>query len=296
MTSEPGGAGRVPFGVTGATGQIGSLVASRLAAAGVRQRLVVRDPARAPELPDTEVAQAQYHDADAMLAALTGVRTLLLVSASESADRITEHLTAVEAARRAGVARVVYTSFLGAGPQATFTLARHHWATEEALRVSGMAYTFLRDSMYADFLPMMASAQDRTIRGPAGDGRVGLVARADVAEVAAAVLLADGEHDGRAYDLTGPEAIGLRQAADLLTELTGRPVRYVSETLREAYRSRQQYGAPEWEVEGWVTSYSAIATGELAQVSDDVPVLTGHPATSLRVLLTAHPELYAHLA
>ncbi len=297
MTGRTGAApGTVPFAVTGATGQIGSRVADRLATAGVRQRLVVRDASRAPALPGGDVAVAQYRDGAAMRATLTGVHTLLLVSAAESADRVHEHLTAVEAARLAGVRRVVYTSFLGAGPESTFTLARHHWATEEALRASGMAYTFLRDSMYADSIPVMAAAQDRTIRGPAGHGRVGAVARDDVADVAAAVLLADGAHDGRTYDVTGPAAISMQDVADLLTELTGRPVRYVAETLEEAYRSRETYGAPDWEVEGWVTSYAAIATGEIAVVSDTVPLVAGHPATSARDLLTRHPELYAHLA
>ncbi len=299
MSGGQGVAEAVPFGVTGATGHIGRGVADRLAAAGVRQRLVVRDPARAPALPGATVARAQYRDGDAMEAALTGVHTLLLVSAGESADRVTEHLTAVDAARRAGVRRVVYISFLGAGPQSTFTLARHHWATEEALRASGMAATFLRDSMYADFIPFMASGEDRTIRGPAGDGRVAPVARDDVCDVAAAVLLADGApegaHDGRTYDLTGPQAVTMQDAADLLTEVTGRPVRYVAETLEEAYRSREKYAAPSWEVEGWVTSYSAVAAGELAVVSGDVETISGHPATGLRDLFARHPELYAHL-
>ncbi len=295
MPGKRGVAGAVPFGVTGATGHIGAGVAHRLAAAGVRQRLVVRDPRRAPTLPGATVAQAQYRDGDAMRAALTGVDTLLLVSAAESADRVTEHLTAVEAARRAGVRRVVYTSFLGAGPQSTFTLARQHWTTEEALRASAMAVTFLRDSMYADFIPFMASGEDRTIRGPAGDGRVATVARDDVCDVAAAVLLADGTHDGRTYDLTGPQAVTMQEAADLLTEVTGRPVGYVAETLEEAYRSREKYGAPSWEVEGWVTSYAAVAAGELAVVSRDVETISGHPATGLRDLFARHPELYAHL-
>jgi NAD(P)H dehydrogenase (quinone) len=295
MSSDPGQAGTVPFAVTGATGQVGSRVAQRLADAGVRQRLVVRDPSRAPDLPGSEVAVAEYRDGESVQQAFAGVDTLFLVSAGESADRVNEHLTAVEAARRAGVRRVVYTSFLGAAPQATFSLARHHWATEEALRASGMAYTFLRDSMYADFLPLMVSAQDRTIRGPAGDGRVSAVARDDIADVAAAVLLADGAHDGRTYDVTGPEAFTLAHAAEILGGFTGRPVHYVAETLPEAYRSREIYGAPDWEVEGWVTSYAAIAAGDLATVSDTVPAVAGHPATSLVELLTRRPELYAHL-
>ena len=290
-------AATVPYAVTGATGQIGSRVARRLAAAGAEQRLIVRDPSRVPTLPGVEVATAQYRDGDAMRAALTGVDTLFLVSAAESADRVFEHLTAVRAAAAAGVRRVVYLSFLGAAPQATFTLARHHWATEEALRATGLEFTFLRDSLYADSLPAMTSAEDRTIRGPAGQGLVGVVARDDVCDVAAAILLADGQHDhdGRTYDLTGPEAITLDQAADAISAATGRPVHFHNETTAEAYQSRDRYDAAVWEVDGWVSSYLAIAAGELAAVTDTVSRLTGHPAMSFADLLRRRPELSGHL-
>ena len=155
--------------VTGSTGALGGRVAARLAAAGVRQRLVVRDPARAPDLPNVEIAQATYDDADALREAFAGTDAVFLVSAAEHPDRVRQHLTAVDAVAAAGVDRVVYTSFLGAAPDATFTLARHHWATEERLREHDLAYTALRDSMYLDFLPFMAGAEG-VIRGPADDG------------------------------------------------------------------------------------------------------------------------------
>src|SRR5215510_4620734 len=123
--------------VTGSTGGLGSRVARRLAERGVAQRLVVRDPARAPELPGATVVSADYGDGEAMRAALAGVRTLLLVSATETEDRIARHLSAVDAAAAAGVSHIVYVSFYGAAPDATFTLARHHWRTEEAVRATG---------------------------------------------------------------------------------------------------------------------------------------------------------------
>jgi uncharacterized protein YbjT (DUF2867 family) len=114
---------------------------------------------------------------------------------------------------------------------------------------------------------------------------VAAVARDDVAAVAAAVLADPGAHAGAAYELTGPEALSLAEAAALITEVTGTPTRYVEETVPEAYASRAAYGAPDWEVDAWVSTYTAIAAGEVAQVSDVVPRLTGRPATSLRDLL-----------
>jgi uncharacterized protein YbjT (DUF2867 family) len=270
--------------VTGATGVVGGQVARALAAAGVPTRLVVRDPARAPELAGSEVAVATYGDGDAVARALSGQRTVFMVSAAEDERRRADHLTFVAAAHEAGVERIVYLSFLGAAPDATFTLARDHWATEEAIRATGVAFTFLRDSLYADYLSYFVG-EDDTLRGPAGDGRLSAVAQADAAAVAAAVLIQGSAHDGVTYDVTGPEALTLQEAADLISAAWGRPVRYVDETLDEAYASRAHYGAPQWQVDAWVSTYTAIAAGELAPVSDTVPRLTGRPAVSLAELL-----------
>jgi uncharacterized protein YbjT (DUF2867 family) len=222
-----------------------------------------------------------------MRAALAGVSTLLLVSASESADRVAQHLTAVAAAAEAGIRRIVYTSFLGASADSTFTLARHHWQTEEAIRATGIPYTFLRDSLYLDVFAYFVGA-DGVIRGPAGDGRVGVVARDDVADVAVEALLHPG-HEGQTYNLTGPAALSVTDIAAALARATGRDIRYEPETLDEAYASRAHFGAPDWEVAGWVTSYAAIATGELDVVTDDVERVTGHPARGLADYLAAYP-------
>jgi uncharacterized protein YbjT (DUF2867 family) len=277
--------------VTGSTGALGGRVAARLAAAGVRQRLVVRDPARAPELPNVEIAQATYDDGDALGDAFAGTDAVFLVSAAEHPERVRQHLTAVDAVAAAGVERVVYTSFLRASPDATFTLARHHWATEERLREHDLAYTALRDGMYLDFLPFMAGAAG-VIRGPAGDGRVAMVARDDIADVAVAVLLGDG-HERATYDITGAALHTMAEYAAELAEVSGRGVTFQDETIEQAWQSRASYGAPDWEVEGWITSYTSIASGELAVVSDTVARLAGHPPTTLRELVERDPSLVA---
>jgi uncharacterized protein YbjT (DUF2867 family) len=283
------------IGVTGATGGLGGRVARQLAERGIEQRLVVRDAARAPALPGAEVAVSpDYGDGEAMRRALEGVDTLFLVSASEDPDRMKLHRSAVDAAAAAGVERVVYTSFLAAAPDTTFTFGRDHFHTEEHIRASGMRHTFLRDSIYLDYVPFFASA-DGVIRGPAGSGRVGAVARDDVADTAVAALL-DPQHDGRAYEVTGREAYTLAEAAQILTHVSGREVVYVEETLEEARASRAPSGAPDWEIEGWVTSYAVIADGSLDVVTDTVERLAGHPPMTLPEFLAAHPESWAHLA
>lgn len=276
--------GMTALALTGSTGRLGGRIASRLAAAGATQRLLVRDPVRAPQLPGSEVAIAELADTEDVRRALEGVETLLMVSGSETEDRVSRHRAFIDAAAAAGVGHLVYTSFVGASPDATFTLVSDHWATEEHLKASGLRYTVLRDSLYSDFLPFMVG-EDDALRGPAGDGRVAAVTQDDIADAATAVLLSPAAHADRTYDLTGPQAFTLGEAAEMLTIGLGREIRYVPETLEEAYDSRQVYGAPDWQVEAWVTTYTAIAAGELAQVSGDVELLTGHPAMSLADLL-----------
>jgi NAD(P)H dehydrogenase (quinone) len=267
--------------ITGASGRLGGRVARLL---GDGTRLVVRDPARAPEF-SSDGAVASYSDFDAVRRALTGADVVLMVSGAEAPDRVAQHRNFVDAAVAAGAGHLVYTSFVGAAPDAVFTLGRDHWATEEHIRASGLPFTFLRDNLYADFLPMMAG-EDGVIRGPADDGRAALVAQDDIASAAAAVLRSFPSHAGKTYDLTGPAAVTLTEAAAIVSEVTGRPTRFHNETLAEAYASRASYGAPDWQVEAWVSTYTSIASGELAAVSDDVPLLTGRPATSLRELLS----------
>ena len=279
--------------VTGATGAIGGRVARSLAADGAELRLVVRDPARAPDLR-AEVAQGEYGDGTAMRAAFDGVTTLFLVSAAEHPERVRLHTAAVDAAVAAGVQRMVYLSFVAAAPDSTFTFARDHWATEQHIVTTGLRHTFLRDAIYADFLPGLVRA-DRTIRGPAGDGAFTPVAQDDIAAVATAVLRSD-DYDGVRLDVTGPERLTMTDVAAVLSDVAARPVVYVEETVEEAYASRASYGAAAFEVDGWVSTYTAIASGELDVLSDDVRAVTGRDPISLRALLDEHPELIQHLA
>ena len=274
----------MPLAITGSTGNVGGRVARLLAARQVEQRLLVRSPVKAPSLPQTEVVQASYADQDAVRRALTGVDVALMVSGSESEDRLAEHRSFVDAAAEAGVRHLVYTSFYGAAADATFTLARDHHHTEQHIERSGMSWTFLRDNLYLDFFPMLAG-EDGVLRGPADDGRVAAVAQDDIAAVATAVLLDPTSHEGRTYDLTGPEAITLSEAAGTMSRILGRDYSFRDETLEEAHASRASYGVPDWQVEAWVSTYTAIASGELSGVTGDVERVTGRAPLSLADVL-----------
>ena len=271
MTHQP------TIAITGVTGKIGGAVATELQDLAPRLRLLVRNPSRAPRL-EGQLAVADYSDAAASREALAGVNVLFMVSAGESPERVQQHEVFVDAAAAAGVKHIVYTSFLGAKPDATFTLARDHWYTEQHIRESGIAWTFLRDSFYLDFFPEVVD-ENGVIRGPAGNGRE------DVARSATAVLRNPAPHAGCAYDMTGPQALSLNDIARIIGEVWGKQVTYQDESLEEAYASRAHYGAPGWEVDAWVSTYTAIASGELDVISDSVQSLTGRPPLSLAELL-----------
>jgi uncharacterized protein YbjT (DUF2867 family) len=275
--------------ITGSTGGLGGMVARQLADVGQAQRLLVRDAGRTPDLEGADPLVFSYADPDSARQVLEGVKVLFMVSAAEAEDRLQQHYTFIDAAAAAGVQHVVYTSFYGAAPDATFTLARDHFATEQRIRASGMDFTFLRDNFYLDFLPLLAG-EDGVIRGPAGNGLVSAVSREDIARCAVAVLRDPALHVGTTYNLTGPEEITLARAADILTAKTGRTVTYHPETVEEAYASRASYGAPPWQVDAWVSTYTAIAAGEMAGLSPDVHALTGRDPLSLAGFL-AQPQL-----
>jgi NAD(P)H dehydrogenase (quinone) len=311
--------------VTGATGQIGGRVASRLSGLGVKQRLIVRDSARAPHLPGAEIVQASsYADAAAMGRALTGIETLFLVSARDrfgvaqmSAknhlpppvyDRLQQQITAIDSAAAVGVKRIVYLSMMNAAADATFILAHDHFYTEEHIRSLGIGFTFLRPALYMDNVPQSVSS-DYVIRVPAGEGKAAWVARDDIADCLVSVLTGNA-HDGFTYDITGPQALTMSETAEALSRVAGCAITYQSQTPHEARTGRltsrlEKYeaerraltghGLNEYEVEVFVTHFLQIATGELASVSDAVPRLTGHPAISLSSFLEKNPESYRHL-
>jgi NAD(P)H dehydrogenase (quinone) len=271
--------------LTGVTGAVGGRVAALLT--GRPLRLLARDPARAPHVEGAETVAFDYADRDSLTAGLEGVDVLFFVSGAESAQRRRHHRNVVDAAREAGVGHVVYTSFAGASPDATFTLGRDHADTEAAIHEAGLTATLLRDNLYSDLLPFFAD-DTGTIVGPAGDGRVAAVARADVAATAAAVLREPARHAGRTYTLTGPEALTMAELAARAGAALGRPLRFVDQTVQEAYaqRAADYPGTPDWQLDAWVSTYVAIRDGSLAEVTGDVERLTGRPPLTIEQALT----------
>jgi len=277
---------RLPtLGVTGSTGALGGIVARALASEGVEQRLLARSPSRAPALDGAVAVPSTYADRDASVRALDGVTTLFMVSGTEAIDRLDQHRTFVDAAVAAGVQHIVYTSFAGAASDSIFTHGRDHYWTEEHIKAAGLTYTFLRDNFYLDFMADLVG-DDGVIRGPAGGGRVAAVARADIARVATCVLTDPAAHENVTYEPTGSEALTMTDVAAVISAARGTPVTFHNESIDEAYESRRKWNAPDWLLDAWVSTYTAIAAGEVERVTDDVASITGRQPLTLRDLLT----------
>jgi NAD(P)H dehydrogenase (quinone) len=259
--------------ITGASRHLGRAVAARLEGADLV--LLTRTPENLPG-----ARRADFDDPDSLAEAFAGVDRLLLISAVDLERRAAQHRAAIDAAVAAGVRHVVYTSVANPVEDNPAAVVPSHRATEEALRASGMAWTFLRNSIYADYqAPVVAQARaSGQLVTSIGDGGIAFVAREDCAAVAAAVLAQDG-HEGRAYDITGPEAVG----AAGLAELAGAEVVQVDdETLIAGMVAA---GVPESGARVLASFHRAGREGYLGSVSSAVQALTGSPPRSLREVI-----------
>jgi NAD(P)H dehydrogenase (quinone) len=275
--------------VTGATGHVGRLLAEELARRGEPMRLLVRDPARAPQLPGAEVVHADYGDPASVAAALGDGDRVFMVSLHEGPERrVPLHRSFVEAATAAGVAQIVYLSFLNAGPDAIFIHARSHGATEAMLRESGVAWTSIRNGMYADHIAGWFDP-DGVAREPVGGARISFSYRPELAEAIAIVLTEPG-HEEKVYDVTTPEAVTLGELAEIATEVTGAEYRYEPAPLEDWVARWKALGRDGWELDSGLTSFQAHVAGELDVVSDDFRRLTGRDPLTIRELIARQVE------
>ena len=273
--------------VSGASGQFGRRVAQFLLDNDTPDVvLVTRTPDALADL-DAEVRRADFDDPATLEAAFAGGHRLLLVSLPVIGARVPQHKAAIEAARRAGVGQIAYTSIVNPGPENPAAVAAEHLETEQAIEASGLAYTFLRNSIYADLQPSSAQAAIASGRlvTNAGTGRTGYVTREDCAAVAAAVLTGDG-HEGQAYDVTGPEALNADDLARLYSELGGTPVEVVHvDDAAYAAGLVEHAGMPPALAEIYATFGAATRSGVLDVTTDVVERLTGRAPANIRSVL-----------
>lgn len=280
--------------MTGASGHLGRRVAEHLLERIDRSQLVLltRTPDTLVEYVERGVAvrHADFDEPATLVDAFSGAERALLISALDFERRSGQHAAAIEAAKASGVRHVVYTSIPEpeGNPAAA---APSHLATEVAARDSGLAWTFLRNSLYADFqVPVVAQAiASGQLVTSADEGRVAYVGRDDCAAAAAAVLTQD-DHEGKTYDITGPEAIGPKDVAALAAEIGRRPVEVVSVDDDALVAGMIEAGVPEAAARIGLSFVVAAREGFLERVTSAVEDLTGKAPTSLRDVVLAARE------
>ena len=244
--------------VIGATGAIGSQLVPQLIQAGQPVRVFTRNPEKAAKFGSTvEVAVGNLDDEQSLIRAMQGVDRFFLITSSTQQDK-----NALAAAKQAGTAHVVKISTQEAGWTPVEGHGHWHKEREDLIRASGLAWTFLRPTMYMNFalswIPSIRS--ENAIYSAAGDGKLGPVDPWDVAAVAKAALTGPG-HENVAYELTGPELLSFAEMASVLAMVTGRPVRH--HTMSDAQQGEvfSKMGLPKYTVDGLVETFTLIREG-----------------------------------
>ncbi|MBO2012135.1 NmrA family NAD(P)-binding protein [Hymenobacter negativus] len=278
--------------VTGATGRLGRLVIAALLQHQPASKIValVRDLDKAADLKaqGVHVRRAHYHHYDDLVAAFAGVDKILLVSAVAFTDRVVQHQNVIRAAVAAGVGHLFYTSIQRDSAFVMTEVTVSDLETESCLKSSGLTYTILRMTYYAEGLRVLLGPQvlQTGVNVPAGTGRVTFATLADLGAATAAALLGEG-HENEEYTLTGPKAYSFDDVAQLLSELAGRPIAYTDVPL-EAYVAQkiaEGFSAP---VANFFAQWAAaMKQGMLATPDPTLERLLNRPATPLRTFLGA---------
>jgi NAD(P)H dehydrogenase (quinone) len=285
--------------VSGASGQLGSLVIDELIARQVAPEnliLVSRTPdtdhLRGYAARGASVRFGDFNQPESLEAAYRGGTRMLLISINGGGgDRPELHKVAIDAAARVGVKQIAYTSYVNAELNEDSAIAVDHRRTERLLQESGVAWTLLRNQIYANGLIDQAVqiVRDGRYVTHTPDARVAYVTREDCAAAAAAVLATPG-HENKAYNITGPDAIGPRELVAWASEISGKPVEVV--VLSEAdYRAQlAASGMPPAAIDGTISFAAELDSEFLREPSTAVADLTGRPATSVRALLTQNRD------
>lgn len=279
--------------ITAASGKLGQFVADALAGKGLAAtvRLAARSPSKlaAYKAKGFEVVAADYEDPASLKAALTGADTLLLISSmGPNEARIAQHHNAIEAAKAAGVKRIVYTSATNPSNSSLFDWAKAHVATEAELKASGIAYTILRDNSYfSNNDALFAGAKESGVLPfPGIAAKVAYVSHEDVAAAIVGALTGTG-HDNKTYEIAGAQATSAIELAAILSELTGKEIKALDVPLSAFEDQFRAMGLPEFVVTGVTSFYAALGAGEYAATSGDVELLAGRPSTTARAYLAS---------
>jgi uncharacterized protein YbjT (DUF2867 family) len=271
----------MPVLVTGATGNTGSALLTRLAKRGTTVRAMVRQQSDAAKLPEGVTAVvADFDDAESLAAALHGIgRAYLVTPSSEQAQA--QQLRFADLAVQAGVQHLVVLSQLAAAEHSPVRFLRYHAAVERHVQNLGIDYTFLRPNLYFQGLLAFSGSivADNRFYAPIGEARVSAVDVRDIAAVAAAALTETG-HERQTYTLTGPTALTHTEIAAALSTALGRAITFV-DVSPDAFARSLEGNLPPWQIAGLLEDYAHYGRGEAATITPIIEQVTGEPPTDL---------------
>ena len=277
--------------ITGATGQLGSIVIEKLLLQTEANNIValVRNPAKAAHLTaqNIEVREFDYDRPETLVPALSGIDKLLLISANEVGRRTPQHKAVIDAAKVAGVPYLAYTS-LHRADTSPLGLAQEHRETEKLIQDSGITYTFLRNNWYSEnYLAGVAhTIEIGTLFGAAQDGRISSASRIDYAEAAAKVLTSTG-HDNQTYELAGSQSFSLSELATLIGQVASKNINYQNLSAEEYTQALTQAGLPAGLVEVIVDADIQTIQGAMYSHSQDLEQLIGRETTNIQYAIEA---------
>jgi NAD(P)H dehydrogenase (quinone) len=273
---------KMKIGVTGATGQLGRLVVGKLKEKGLAENVIalVRTPQKAADL-GVEAREFDYNNPDTLVDALKGIDNLILISGNEIGQRAAQHANVIEAAKKANVRWVVYTSLLHANTS-TLSLAGEHLATEVALQASGLSYTILRNGWYTEnYTGSIGGAlASGAFIGSAGEGKISSAARADFADAIAEVVTGES-HQGKTYELAGDDSYTLADLAAEISKQSGKSIPYNDLPETEYAKILKSFGLPEMFADAIASWDVSASKGDLFDESHQLSKLIGKPTTPL---------------
>ncbi|WP_343670139.1 SDR family oxidoreductase [Chitinophaga sp.] len=255
--------------LTGATGHLGRGTLEYLQIKNIADIAVMARDASL-KWNDIDVRIGDYNNFTSLLHAFKGVDTLLLISTNATEHRLQQHANALRAAADNRVKHIVYTSMLKASASSTFEPAVDHYHTEELLKQTGIPYTIFRNAYYGDIIPMLIgdALQSGTWYYPADNAKVNFVARKDIAEALANVLVNPTMHENRTYEIASPNSYTFSEIAGLISSIAGKSIVYTPISLETMRQGMQQSGIPPALINLIISGADAILKGE-ADITDD---------------------------
>lgn len=284
--------------VTGATGTVGREVVKQLSMldgdirvrAGVHSVITGENLKR---LPDVEIVEMDFEEPDSLHAAFTHADKVFMITPFAH-DQVEMAKTLVDEAKRAGVKHIVKLSALGADAEPGIQLGRWHREIERYIEDSGISYTFLRPASFMqNYINYNAESikKEGKLYAPTGDGKVSYVDARDIAAVGIEALTGNG-HSGKAYDITGPEALSNYEVAHLMSEVTGKQIEFVDVPEPAAKKAMTDQGTPEWMADALLELYRIHSAGHSSKVTNTVEEIAGRKPHTMRQFLQDHKDCF----